>query len=199
MRYNKLSMKKNVVQDIIPPQKTIRNVELPSKARHIEKKLSVKADFRESDKPAPPDKTPSYTYEYEEPAKPSRKILYVSVGLFVLAVLFGLSVLFKSAQIRVTPKQEAKALNENFKALKNLSVSGLGFQIVTTTKNAEKKVVADNQQKVEKKAQGKIVIYNNYGTQSQRLVINTRFETGEGLIFRAVSAVTVPGTQIKDR
>ena len=44
------------------------------------------------------------------------------------------------------------------------------------------------------KARGKIVIYNEYSSASQSLVASTRFETGDGKIFRLVEGVVVPGT-----
>ncbi len=58
-------------------------------------------------------------------------------------------------------------------------------------------VAATGEERVDKKAQGKVIIYNET-TQAQRLVATTRFETPEGLIFRIVSAVTVPAKTLKD-
>ena len=57
---------------------------------------------------------------------------------------------------------------------------------------------AGSEARVDKKARGTIVIYNNWGKTSQNLVATTRFETPEGLIFRLINPVTVPGQQVKD-
>lgn len=48
------------------------------------------------------------------------------------------------------------------------------------------------------KAKGKITVYNAYNTSPQILVQNTRFESPDGLIFRADARVTVPGATLKN-
>ncbi len=207
-------MKKNIVQDVIPPKKTIRNIELPSRQtakRATPPKIEEEPIIEEAPKrgaikinriheePKPePIKAPTYTYEYDEPVKKSRKGLYVSIGVLVLALAFGVSALFKSAEIRITPKQETLPVMETFVATKDLTTGGLGFQVVTISKDTEKIVEAGSEIMVEKKARGTIVVYNDYSTTAQQLVATTRFETPEGLIFRAVNPVSVPGRQTKD-
>ena len=203
-------MKRNITQDVIPPKKTIRNVELFYKPKRPEKTPSskleeIKPAVSRTQTPPPPIAPPppppdlSYKYEYDEPVKRSKKVLYISIGLLIFALFFGISALFKSAEIRITPKNEVSILDENFKATKNASTNnGLGFQVVTTVKDVEKKISATDEQMVEKKAQGKIVVYNNYSTQPQSLIKTTRFETPEGLIFRATENIVVPGIQVKN-
>ncbi len=217
-------MKKNIVQDVIPPKKSIRNIKLPTRsglASEVEeskndispKKVAKKSDNSRPIKimdeapmrielpPTPVSKsqtivdTPSYKYEYDEPVKSKKKWFYISVGALVVILAFGLSAFFKSAKITVTPEQQTKVLSNNFTAQKDVSSSGLSFQIVSITKDVEKTVMATGQEQVEKKATGTIVIYNNYNSSSQKLVATTRFETPEGLIFRLINPVTVPGKQ----
>ena len=48
------------------------------------------------------------------------------------------------------------------------------------------------------KAKGKLTVYNAYNTSPQILVQNTRFESPDGLIFRADARVTVPGATLKN-
>lgn len=45
----------------------------------------------------------------------------------------------------------------------------------------------------ERKARGKVIIYNNFSGEAQPLVATTRFETGNGIIFRLTQGVIVPG------
>lgn len=45
----------------------------------------------------------------------------------------------------------------------------------------------------ERKARGKVVIYNAFSADPQPLVATTRLETGSGMIFRLTTGVTVPG------
>ncbi len=188
--------KKNIVQDVIPGKKSIRNVILPSKSPNLwrvednDSKINTKIDIKTLENPL----TPSYKFEYDEPKKHSGKVFYVSIVLFILTLTFGLSTFWKSAKVIITPKQEVRILNSNFKASKNVS-TGLGFQIVTTTKDAEKIVTANGEEQVLKKARGTIVIYNNT-VQTQKLVVTTRFQTKEGLVFRSLGPVSIPPKQI---
>ncbi len=223
-----LMMKKNVTQDIVPAKRSIRDVELPSKAKeetrrstkslagsdpftrpvaiHTDSKSSAIEDY-EPIKIEPVQRTPvppshDFKYTYSEPKKSNRKFLILS-GMVVLAVIaFGLSAIFKSATITVTPIVQSKSIDEKFVAKKDVSTGGdLGFQIVTVTKDLEQNVDpkdVTSEQKVEKKAVGTIVIYNNFGAEPLKLVATTRFQTPEGLIFRLVSSVSVPGKYVKD-
>lgn len=194
MGYNTVKMrKKNVVQDVIPARKSIRNVVLPSKSKKLEEDSVF--DVRVKIKVPEQKPTPSYAFEYEEPKKPTKKVLYISLAILVLALAFGISTLFKSAKVTLSPKQETRVLSVDFKAQKDISTAGLGFQIVSTTKNLDKTVVSSGQEKVSIKARGTIVVYNNTA-QSQKLVATTRFQTPEGLVFRALSALNVPAKQV---
>ena len=134
-----------------------------------------------------------YKYEYNDPKKSSRKFLYISLIVFVLAFAFGVSALFKSAKITVAPKDQQIHLASNFTANKN-DESGLSFQIVTISKDIQKTVASTGQTSVQKKASGTVVIFNNTASP-QKLVATTRLQTPEGLIFRLNSAVTVPAKQ----
>lgn len=233
-------MKKNVVQDVIPPKKSIRNIELSSKGGEVpnKKPAPIKIDntvvtsptpkiesftrrvpisdqapmkieavppvsnfiksFNSGFNPPPsppPPKTPLYNYEYDETKKSSRKKLYITLGILVLALTFGISALFKGATIKVTPEQESKSMDNTFSAKKDSLKDQLGFQLVTISSSLEKNVESTGTEKVEKKAEGKVILYNNYSKASQKLVATTRLETPEGLIFRLVNPVSIPGKQ----
>lgn len=243
-------MKKKIVQDVIPPKKSIRNIELDYKTKNVsenkieevtpkevvkpksgtrsirriddsfEKRLSenqeapmvieavpprqmtdsVRETATVSTPPTPPapPKTPLYTYEYDGPKKRSKKLMYISLGVLVLVIAFGISAMFKSATIKITPKQETETLNATFSAKKDPIKNELGFQVVTITKDVEKTTVPTGEEKIEKKATGKVILYNNYSTTPQKLLVNTRLETPERLIFRLQTAVTIPGKTTKD-
>ncbi len=198
-------MKRNVVQDVVPPssKKSIRDIGIPER-RDLEKKVpkySPKDDpferpvsinqspikiEAEEKTPPPPETNNSRRYEYPGSHKKSKKKWLYVLGFLVFAgLLIGVSGFFKSATIEVTPKQETKSINESFSAKKDLAGVGLGFQIVTTSKDVEKSVDpkdVTSEQKVERKAKGTIVIYNDFGTAPQKLIATTRFETPEGLV-----------------
>lgn len=227
-------MKKNVVQDVLPPKKSIRNVEMPSRTRDFvsdtereysapapksARKSAPKEDpftrsvnirqeaplrIEPADAGIPPisNTPPSYKYDFDEPKEGrSKKVSYIIGFITILVLAFGISALFRSAQIKIAPREEVKTLNDVFVAKKDISPNNLGFQVVSITKDVEKTVDSidtSGSQKVEKKSQGKIIIYNNFGSEPQKLVATTRFQTPEGLIFRITSAVTIPGKTVKD-
>ncbi len=220
---------KNVVQDVLPPKKSIRNVKLSERGSDISVSATRKTaprPTRSEPKPdivvedftrpvaikteAPqrvestfvnnrPPVTPvnSYKYDFDEPKKSSRKVLYVSLLALVVLLGFGVSAFFKSAKITIIPKNQVVSVNDVFSAKKDISSGGLGFQVVTVAKDVEKSVDSTGESMVQKKATGSIIIYNSFSAQSQKLVATTRFQTTEGLIYRLISPVTVPGTSVK--
>lgn len=220
-------MKKNVVQDVIPPQRSIRNVDLPSrrtKSAPREEIIQSIAEVRsrvktstpvtatdsarvrpitrvepdiESAHTVPPEQPPRppYKYEYEAPSHSSKKGLFFAIAVFVLAAAFGVSALFRGATVKVEPKHQSIPFTQTLTAQKDATGTEFGFQLVSTTKSVDQNVESQGERQVSVKARGQIVIYNTYSTQSQDLVATTRFQTPEGLIYRLVSPVTVPGTK----
>jgi hypothetical protein len=69
----------------------------------------------------------------------------------------------------------------------------LGYRTIELAKEASTVVEADSEEFVQQKASGIITIYNNYSSEEQNLIRNTRFESPEGLIYRIQESVTVPG------
>lgn len=216
-------MKKNVVQDVVP-KKSIRNVKLSGR-REPEKTVSAQKYKEEPKEPPqmnedfsrpvpivkqapmriepliknPPEtfNSPSYKYEFNEPKKPSKKWFYFSSIVLILVLAFAVSAFFKKATIKVSPKQEEKNISESFLAKKDVA-TGMSFQTVTVSKDIERTAKATGEEKVDRKSSGRIIIYNNFNNQPQKLVATTRFQTPEGLIYRLVSPVTVPGREVKD-
>lgn len=210
-------MKKNVVQDVVPPKKSIRNIRLNSE-KEVKKipKTETKKESLPRDEftrsvpiqapiriqPVEPEiksapQFSSYKYEFEDKKPKSKKWLYASGLVLILAIAFGVSSMFKSAEIKISPKQEVKNLVENFSAKKD-SLGGLGYQTVSISKDIDKIVKATGEEKVERKSRGSVIIYNNFSKESQKLVATTRFQTPEGLIYRLIDPVTIPGQTVKD-
>jgi len=71
-------------------------------------------------------------------------------------------------------------------------------QIFTVSKNGIYSFPASGSEVVEKKASGRVTIWNAYSSEAQPLVKNTRFVTPEGKVYRITSAVTVPGAKISE-
>jgi len=196
-------MARNILQDIVPPEKrSIRNVTLPERARR-DRRVSVEkpvkqAEIRPVEKEVEvpqPEKPQFYPYPQETKNKRKpKKIIVWSSGLIAVILIFVLlSSSLASAVIKVTPRNATvNASNEVFKADTG-ATEGINLEIVEISKEGGEVVPATGEERVERKASGTIVIYNNFDDNNQRLIRNTRFQTPEGLIYRIDESVVVPG------
>lgn len=216
-------MKKNIVQDVVFPKRSIRDVELPSRRRETttaptrsrpkitRHETPVQEEYEESvpsHTPASfesriPPHTPraSYAFDYDTdvpPHKESRLGLWVSLAVFIVALGFGLSALFVSAEVSVTPKIKTIPINAPLTASKDRPSGEFGYQVVSVSASLDKTVPAGASQKVDKKASGTIVIYNNASDEPQKLIANTRFETADGKVFRIATPVSIPGRKTEN-
>ena len=57
---------------------------------------------------------------------------------------------------------------------------------------------ATGSQHVERKATGRITVYNEYSSEAQTLIAGTRFSAPDGKIFKTNTKITVPGAKIVD-
>jgi hypothetical protein len=111
----------------------------------------------------------------------------------VLLFVVILSNIFHGATITLTPRTLTQNIESDYTAKKTAGSGELAYQVVTLTQMGSETIKATGEKQVDKRATGVVVVYNNYNTSSQRLIKNTRFATPEGLIFRIVDSVTVPG------
>jgi len=184
-------MAKNVFHDIVAKERrTIREVPLPNRKNQPtveENSVLYERETEETFETA--EETPLFSW---------RKIILWGVAIFFVGLLgFSLISSFTGATVTVTPKSTTVQLSSEFTASKN-DPTKLQFQILPIDETEEVVIPADTTRKVQEKAKGTIVIYNNFSDKPQRLVKNTRFETKAGLIFRVDSSITVPGRTIKD-
>ncbi len=71
-------------------------------------------------------------------------------------------------------------------------------QVFVQKTNATLQFVASGSKSIERKATGKITIYNALSSKPQSIVANTRFETADGKVFRITKGITIPGANIED-
>ncbi len=157
------------LDDIIPPSRRKESEQLPTVAGRG---------------PSHPSERPS-------------KFPYTTIVIVVVVVAasFGALSYFSNAKIEVTPHTVSAAVQSSFTAEK--SSGDLPYEIITAQKIASQSVKGSGTKAVNSFASGTITIYNTQ-TKAQRLIVNTRFATASGHIFRIHSAVTVPaGTQSK--
>lgn len=180
-------MKKNSFQDIVPSQKrTIRNIQ---NSRSIAHKSAGKSeeDFE-------------YDTGYGSVRTPrsSRIALWFVAGIVIIVFVLAFSFLFSGAKVTITPKQNKIPVDAQFTAFLDGGIGELAYEIMTIEKTDSKKIMATGREEIEEKASGKIVIFNDFSTSSQRLIKNTRFETPEGLIYRINRSIVVPGQETED-
>jgi len=193
---------RNQIEDIILKKKSIRQVPIPKGRKFFN---SVEHPLLTRPKTNLPETREESAVETRRSESKSKKVStlkrtglwlgLIVVLLFVFAVIFSF---FATAVVTVTPKMTDLVLEDNLVAYKSPTEGELGFEIVTIKKTVSREVEATEAKKVDLKASGKITIYNNYNTLSQRLIKNTRFESVSGKIYRITDSVTVPGQKKVD-
>lgn len=111
------------------------------------------------------------------------------------AVFAGLNY-FSSATIEVVPLTQSAHLDTEFTVAKEVAGDGLVFKFLSLSEEKSKQVDATVEKTIQKKASGKVIIYNAYSTTPQRLIKNTRLESSDHKIFRINDSVVVPGAKI---
>jgi hypothetical protein len=118
----------------------------------------------------------------------------LGVILFVAGIVLYTYV-FDSATITLTPKyKDIQDVGKTFVFSKEgVDASGIPFVVETTSLSKTKTLPLSESRKVESKATGKAIIYNNYDGNTQKLIKNTRFESSKGKIYRINQSIEVPG------
>ncbi len=171
-------------------------------------------------KPLQPIKPVEKFYEKEPAAKPATKVLRdewpikallpprpfpkkrLIVFLIVFAVLavslLSFYLYFPKARITVWLKTEIVSaesqvsINKDIKTVDSKTGS-LPGRVVAEKQTLSLEFPATGKILKEEKAEGKIIIYNDFSASSQPLVATTRFVSSEGKLFRLVERVVVPG------
>lgn len=144
--------------------------------------------------------SPVRTQRRERPVRrrseKSRKGSLVKIGIVgavLVALVFVGSMFVGGANITIHPKVNDVTVQATFKAYTAPSAGELGYELLTLEADGERQVSATGREEVSERAEGSILIYNEFSENSVRLVKNTRFESPEGLIFKITESVVVPG------
>lgn len=143
-----------------------------------------------------------HTSELLAEEKPRSKWVLWALAFGVVAfVSFFVANQFASATVEVTPLTYRGHLEHTFTAAKEGATTavggdGLTFHFISLNDEKSQNVPATIEQKIQKKAFGKVIIYNAYSTNVQRLIKNTRLESADRKIFRIDQSVVVPGAKI---
>lgn len=119
--------------------------------------------------------------------------IWILAFLCVFTLVFALSWFFSEAKVTVVPKSVDLNLDKNFFSTKSAVGSDLAFEIISVAGEVSREVEGAEEKMVSTNAKGRVIIYNNFSSATQRLDINTRLEGSNGKIYKTEKQVVVPG------
>ena len=146
-------------------------------------------------------------FKNSKPKWPFISLLFI---VFFAGLIYVVLDFLPRAKIEIFLKKYPLTFNEpvevgkNFREVSRLdsqnfaSMIQLPAELFTERRNLQMSFPANGKQKIEKKSQGRIVIYNNYSSEPQFLVADTRFLSPDNKIFRLSKSITVPGAKIQE-
>ncbi len=163
--------------DIVPPDK-IEKIEV------IEEEDSEKKQELES-----------FLLEVDSSSLNARRMVLCFILILIGAFCYFY---FPKATIVIFPESDILSFETDImidKNLNNIDYSSLAIpgKFYTVEKIIFEEFQATDTALKESKASGVIRVYNTYSTSSQTLVVNTRFMSTEGKLFRTTKRITVPG------
>jgi len=138
--------------------------------------------------------------DYEPRSRKTSKgfpVLFTVTSIIALVLIFvGVSALFSNANVLISPKtSDLTNLNVDIPIIdeKVGNKELLNYKVLEINEVSAKTVDSEKEEVVENKASGVITVYNEFNTEGQKLIQNTRFETTDGLVYRIKNSITVPG------
>jgi hypothetical protein len=185
-------MQKKIISDILV-KKSIRQIPLSGVRSERSSRVERKEESDSTD--LPPVRHNRRAPDWQRRSLNPKFVIWLIAALCILALFFGVSMLFSSVTVVITPRQQKVSFTNDSFIAKSASptVVDLAFEVLSVNSVIGEIVTATEDRDVTQKATGKIVIYNSYSTVSQRLINNTRFEAKNGKIYRINSSVVVPG------
>ncbi len=126
----------------------------------------------------------------------SGSLLWALVVMSFLGALYALLSYFSFATIEIVPQTETVALSNEFKIFKKATDGDLSFEFISLTEEKSKEISETIEKNIQKKASGKVIIYNSYSAQSLKLASSTRFQSPDSKIFRIDEPLVVPGANM---
>lgn len=129
-------------------------------------------------------------------ARRSSFMLWASALVILAALVIVATFIFIGrTSVDLTVRIAHLSLSENVvhSAYKTPEAGELGFTVVSDSAEMSESVPATETKFVEQKASGKLTVYNDYTTDTQRIIKNTRFEAPDGKIYRVRNSFIVPG------
>src|SRR3989344_1838961 len=181
------------------PQRSVEEIEnvwdaLPDRE---EEDKNIWADLGLRSRRPAGSRKPLFRFEFRNLSKKS-VIALGGVSVLLLGTIIFVST--GSAKIEIVPQKqpletELKVSASDRFSLVDQNLNKIPGQLFSVDKVVSQTFPATGEKDVAQKARGKMKIYNAYGPTPQGLIATTRFEK-DGLIFRTLTTVTVPGTKV---
>ncbi|MBI3638534.1 hypothetical protein HY227_02215 [Candidatus Wolfebacteria bacterium] len=175
------------------------------------KKPEIPIDFKKIDEQVEKfEKSESerFTKEAEKQKRKERfrfktYFLFAFLGIVLAGSIYAAVEFLPKAKIQITAQKfDWHYLNS---VTANKGVAGIDpatkqipAEIFSKRKNFTFSFPASGKKQVEKKASGKVLIYNSFSSAPQSLVAQTRFSSPNGKIYRLEKTTVVPGAKISD-
>jgi hypothetical protein len=135
------------------------------------------------------------TPQFKKKPKPVNNIILI---IFVMALVFGGvfwgGKFFHKVNITITSKyKNIEYKNKLFSASKNNDTSGVDFEVMITTDNKIKNIILTEPKEVSENAKGSIILYNEFNTTPQKLLIGTFVSDEKGYTYKIDNTITIPG------
>ena len=147
-------------------------------------------------------KQESYDYKNVNVSGKLWKFILIFGLVAIIAILAVAAYLFlPKADVKILTKGTVKTLSIDVKGSSQVNSidyenNAIPARLISAEDELSKSYPAtgiSSKSSTSQKARGTITIYNEFNASPQTLVATTRFETGDGKIFRLVKTTTVPG------
>ena len=183
------AINRETVFDVVPPEKrSIRRIALP----HGRQPPFVPLPQDEGGGVLPPTEPPP-TFPSGGVGRPRRFGVWTIAIVCVIGLGISISHVLGGAKLTVYPRMEKSPVDVTLSLREKAAAGKPSYSIVRAIRTASEVIPAEGEERVERKASGQLVIYNNFSSAPQRLIKNTRFETASGLLYRIDRSVVVPG------
>src|SRR3989338_8339185 len=132
---------------------------------------------------------------------PKRFLIIFSASVVLGVLSYLLIFVFPSATVTLHPKTAQDTMNISMFLDSNISSSDLSkgsiqAQLLEERRENNFTFKATGESDVAERARGQVRVYNEFSSEPQTLVANTRFLTSEGKLFRTSQTIVVPGASI---
>jgi hypothetical protein len=156
---------------------------------------SLREELKES-APAPRRASSSTGYSSAKTPLLKKPVFWVVLVLFVSVTFFFVATSFGTVTLAIAPRTVAVTVDDTYSGLNKDATSAVHFEVMKVSDTESVDIPSTGISKVSKSASGTLIVYNNYDSQPQKLVAGTRFATSDGKIYKADTAITVPGQTV---